>query len=86
MRRGECCALKWGDINQKERSIQIQRNVVKITGEEIIVKEPKTSAGDRYVYFSYEMETLLNEYRKECEYETAAYDERIFTLDSIDLP
>ena len=79
MRRGECCALKWGDINQKERSIHIQRSVVKLTGEEIIVKEPKTSAGDRYVYFSYEMETLLNEYRKECEYETAAYDERKLT-------
>jgi integrase len=79
MRRGECCALKWGDINQKERTIHIRRNVVKLTGEEIIVKEPKTSAGDRYVYFSCEMETLLNEYGKECEYETAAYDERKLT-------
>ena len=81
MGRGECCALKWGDINQKERSIHIQRNAVKLTGEEIIVKEPKTSAGDRYVYFSYEMETLLNEYRKECEYETETYDERKLTDD-----
>ena len=81
MRRGECCGLKWGDINYKERSIHIQRNVVKLSGEEIIVKEPKTSAGDRYVYFSYEMETLLNEYRRECKYETSSYDERELTDD-----
>ncbi len=29
-----------------------------------------------YVYFSHEMETLLNEYRKECEWETEEYDGR----------
>lgn len=79
MRRGECCGLKWSDVNFKDRSIHIQRNVVKLTGEEIIAKEPKTSAGDRYAYFSYEMGTLLNEYRKQCEYETAARDERELT-------
>ncbi len=34
-------------------------NVVKITGEDILVKEPKTAAGDRYVYFSLEMASLI---------------------------
>ncbi len=34
-----------------------------------------------YVYFSYEMETLLNEYRRECKYETSSYDERELTDD-----
>ena len=29
--------------------------------EEIFVKEPKTRAGDRYVYFSAEIESLLQE-------------------------
>ena len=81
IRRGECCGLKWSDIDYKERSIHVQRNVVKLTGEEIIVKDPKTSAGDRYVYFSYEMETLLNEYRQQCEYETKTHDEREMTDD-----
>lgn len=33
--------------------------MVKITGENIIVKEPKTAAGDRYVYFSLEMASLI---------------------------
>ena len=76
MRRGECCGLQWGDINWQERSIHIQRNVVKVTGEEIIVKETKTMAGDRYVYFSLEMESLLREFQQECSWETETYDGR----------
>lgn len=74
MRRGECCGLKWCDINYGERSIHIRRNVVKLTGKEIIVKEPKTSAGDRYVYFSAELESLLKEYREYCKWEADAYE------------
>lgn len=81
MRRGECCGLKWSDINYQDRSIHIQRNVVKLTGEEILVKAPKTSAGDRYVYFSAEMESLLQEYRRECAWETESYDRRALTDD-----
>lgn len=76
MRRGECCGLQWGDINWQERSIHIQRNVVKVTGEDIIVKETKTVAGDRYVYFSLEMESLLREFQRECSWETETYDGR----------
>ena len=76
MRRGECCGLQWGDINWHERSIHIQRNVVKVTGEDIIVKETKTVAGDRYVYFSLEMESLLREFQRECAWETETYDGR----------
>ena len=76
MRRGECCGLQWGDINWDERSIHIQRNVVKVTGEDIIVKETKTVAGDRYVYFSLEMESLLKEFQRECSWETETYDGR----------
>ena len=76
MRRGECCGLQWGDINWQERSIHIQRNVVKVTGEDIIVKETKTVAGDRYVYFSLEMESLLKEFQRECAWEAETYDKR----------
>ena len=76
MRRGECCGLKWCDIDWEQRSIHICRNAVKVTDEEIFVKEPKTRAGDRYVYFSAEMESLLQEYRQECAYITETYDQR----------
>ena len=77
MRRGECCALKWCDIDWEQRSIHICRNAVKVPDEEILVKEPKTRAGDRYVYFSAEMESLLREYR----YITETYDQRQLTAD-----
>ena len=60
MRRGECCGLKWCDIDWEQRSIHICRNAVKVTDEEIFVKEPKTRAGNRYVYFSAEMEKNLD--------------------------
>ena len=79
MRRGECCGLQWQDIDYAARSIHIRRNVVKLTGEEIIVKEPKTSAGDRLVFFSAEMESLLREYRHFCEIEAEHEDERALT-------
>ena len=81
MRRGECCGLKWCDIDWEQRSIHICRNAVKITGDEIFVKEPKTRSGDRYVYFSAEMESLLREYQKECRYITETYDQRQLTAD-----
>ena len=81
MRRGECCGLKWCDIDWEQRSIHICRNAVKVTDEEIFVKEPKTRAGNRYVYFSAEMESLLREYRQECAYITEAYDRRELTAD-----
>ena len=40
MRRGECCGLKWKDVDFTEKSIHICRNVVKVTGEDILVKGP----------------------------------------------
>ena len=74
MRRGECCGLKWKDVDFGEKSIHICRNVVKVTGEDIIVKEPKTAAGDRYVYFSLEMASLLKEYRSFCQGELELHE------------
>lgn len=81
MRRGKCCGLKWSDIDYEKNSIHIQRNVVKITGEDIIVKDTKTAAGDRYIYFSPEMESLLKEYQRECVWQAGAYENRILTED-----
>ena len=41
--------MKWSDIDYERNSIHIQQNVVKITGEDIIVKDTKTEAGVRDV-------------------------------------
>ena len=76
MRRSECCALQWQDIDWEQRSIHICRSAVKIIGDEIFVKEPKSRSGDRYVYFSAQMENLLREYRRACQYITTIYDEK----------
>ena len=81
MRRGECCGLKWKDVDFTEKSIHICRNVVKVTGEDIIVKDPKTAAGDRYVYFSLEMASLLKEYRSFCQGELELHEGRELTLE-----
>ena len=86
MRRGECCGLKWKDVDFSEKSIHICRNVVKVTGEDIIVKEPKTAAGDRYVYFSLEMASLLKEYSSFCKEEMELHEGREFRRHGADLP
>jgi len=69
MRRGECCGLQWSDINWKEKSVHIRRNIVKVSHEPILAKEPKTAAGVRTVYISKEMCSLLKEYREECRWQ-----------------
>ena len=45
------------------------------------MKAPKTKAGNRYVYFSAEMESLLREYEAFCAAETEHYDRRKQTKD-----
>ena len=50
LRRGEACGLKWSDINWRKRTIHVQRGVVKLSHQESITKDPKTTSGDRMVY------------------------------------
>ena len=69
LRRGEACGLKWSDINWHKRTIHVQRGVVKLSHQESITKDPKTSSGDRMVYLSKEMCQLLKAWRKECEWD-----------------
>ena len=73
MRRGECCGIKWSDINWQEYSIKISRNIVKVSHEDILEKEPKTAAGNRKVYISKSMDMLLGEFRSECEWFARQY-------------
>ena len=71
LRRGEACGLKWSDINWRKRTIHVQRGVVKLSHQESITKDPKTTSGDRMVYLSKEMCQLLKAWRKECEWDRA---------------
>lgn len=75
MRRGEACGLRWSDIDWRQRALHIRRNVVKLSRQPIIVKEPKTRAGTRVVYLSPEMCRLLRAWEKECVWEMAQQEE-----------
>lgn len=55
LRRGEACGLRWSDINWRKRTIHVQRGVIKLSHQESITKDPKTSSGDRLVYLSKEI-------------------------------
>ncbi len=66
IRRGEACGLRWRDIRWRDRTLHIQRTVVKLSGEKIFTKPPKTASGDRLVYLSQEMCRLLRAWKREC--------------------
>ena len=65
--------------------VYVQRGVVKLSHQESITKDPKTTSGDRMVYLSKEMCQLLKAWRKECEWdrqqtanETVSEDDYLF--------
>ena len=58
-----------GLMGVADTSWVIQRGVVKLSHQESITKDPKTSSGDRMVYLSKEMCQLLKAWRKECEWD-----------------
>ena len=49
MRRGECLGLQWGDIDEKEGTITISRNVSYTPQSGIVVNTPKTTNSVRTI-------------------------------------
>lgn len=47
LRRGEVCALQWGDIDFGAGTLTVSRAVQRITGNGLVVSEPKTAASRR---------------------------------------
>jgi integrase len=81
MRRGEACGLRWSDIDWRQRALHIRRNVVKLSRQPIMVKEPKTQAGVRVVYLSKDMCKLLRAWEKECQWEKEQQGDAELTQD-----
>ena len=81
MRRGEACGLRWSDIDWRQRALHIRRNVVKLSRQPIMVKEPKTRAGVRVVYLSKDMCKLLSAWEKECQWEKEQQGDAELTQD-----
>ncbi len=49
MRRGEICALRMDNVNGNV--VHVCENMVQTSKSDIIIKQPKTYAGDRYISF-----------------------------------
>lgn len=65
LRRGEVLGLQWGDFDEQNRFISINRNVVYTKESGIFVTSPKTVASNRVVAISAELCRLLKLYREE---------------------
>lgn len=63
-RRGEMCALTWNDIDEKEKTISIDKAAA-MTSKETYIKGPKTEAGIRKVSMPEEVFILLREWKRE---------------------
>ncbi|MGO9456159.1 MAG: tyrosine-type recombinase/integrase [Acidimicrobiales bacterium] len=64
MRRGEACAIRWGDVDQEARVVTIDESVVAVTGG-VVVKQPKSRAGVRRVSFDEGTARALQGVRRE---------------------
>jgi integrase len=47
LRRGEVCALRWGDVDFSAGTLSISRSVQRVTGRGLVISEPKTTASRR---------------------------------------
>ena len=58
LRRGELLALRWDDLNVKDRILSVSKQVTRIDGE-LVVTEPKTKNSVRKVALSQQAVDLL---------------------------
>ena len=63
LRRGEICALQWGDLNFRSGALRVERQVHRARGE-LVVSPPKTNASNRSVILPSSVLSVLKEYRK----------------------
>ena len=59
IRRGECIGLKWGDIDEKQGTITVERNVIYTPQSGVVVGTPKTAASVRVIPIMQSTLTLL---------------------------
>lgn len=80
LRRGECCGLKWSDVDLKNKCIVVQRSVYWAPNQHEI-KEPKTKAGIRKVFLTDSLADILRRRKrsKRSEYVFSDSDGNIYT-------
>ena len=65
MRRGELLALRWQDIDFKEKSLQVKQSVSKLSGGRLLYKRPKTESSSRPVIIDDSIIKILRKRHKE---------------------
>lgn len=65
LRRGELLALKWEDIDYENKTITIQRNLIRggDSGTEVVLTTPKTEGSNRTIVLSDNIIKILNNHR-----------------------
>ena len=64
VRRGECLALSWEDIDFQKRELSVFKSTTTVSGKQVI-KSPKTRNGYRKIAISEELVNLLKRWRSE---------------------
>ena len=64
-RRGEIAGLKWEDVDFEKRTMYIRRSVVKLVGQEVEIKLPKTVSSIRQMAIPQALCDILQELKKE---------------------
>lgn len=87
MRSGECLALRWKDLDFKNRTIHIENTLTDVAGKHWL-QPPKTARSNRYIGMSDILAEIFTEHRKHYEEkreylgELFEYTEMIFTNES----
>ncbi len=63
IRRGECMGLRWGDIDEKQGTLTVERNVSYTPESGVIVGTPKTENGVRTIPLMSSTLKLLHDYK-----------------------
>ncbi|AKP63739.1 bacteriophage integrase [Levilactobacillus koreensis JCM 16448] len=63
IRRGECLALTWHDINFKQGTLHVNKTITQGTGGKQIVQPPKTSSGRRTIILDHDTVEYLKKWR-----------------------
>jgi integrase len=63
MRKGELLGLKWTDLDWGNRELNIQQQLVRVTGKGRVFQEPKTAAGRRVVVLGDEVIARLRKHQ-----------------------
>ena len=87
MRQGEVCALRWVDVNLKERTLRVEHALSRNKGSYELTA-PKTVKSRRVIPFGEALATLLSDRKAKMRHDAreagVGWDERAFVLGSVE--